>query len=64
MDWGREAFFETLGHLRDNGLAVVGAGKDIKEAVRPAVIEAKGLKSLFWRISPYTVDGDEVKVVL
>ena len=37
MDWGREAFFETSGHLKAAGIAVVGAGKDIAEARSPVV---------------------------
>ena len=37
MDWGREAFFETRGHLEAAGIAVVGAGKDVAEARRPVV---------------------------
>jgi poly-gamma-glutamate synthesis protein (capsule biosynthesis protein) len=35
MDWGSAAFFETQGHLRAAGLAVVGAGANIAEARRP-----------------------------
>ena len=35
MDWGREAFFETLEVLRDNGMSVIGAGKDLAEARKP-----------------------------
>ena len=36
MDWGREAFFETRQNLENTGIHVVGAGKDIAEARRPA----------------------------
>src|SRR5689334_19078692 len=32
LDWGNEAFFETLQHLDAAGLAVVGVGKDIAAA--------------------------------
>lgn len=35
MDWGREAFFETLETLRANGMKVIGAGKDLAEARKP-----------------------------
>lgn len=38
MDWGREAFFETRGHLADAGIDVVGAGADIADARRPVIV--------------------------
>lgn len=37
LDWGNEAFFETLQHLDNAGLAVVGVGKDIAAARRPVI---------------------------
>lgn len=37
LDWGNEAFFETLQHLDAAGLAVVGVGKDIAAARQPVV---------------------------
>jgi poly-gamma-glutamate capsule biosynthesis protein CapA/YwtB (metallophosphatase superfamily) len=39
LDWGNEAFFETLQHLEDAGIAVVGAGADIVAARRPVIRE-------------------------
>jgi poly-gamma-glutamate capsule biosynthesis protein CapA/YwtB (metallophosphatase superfamily) len=36
---------ETIAWLRNNGIAYVGAGMNINEARRPAVIERKGTKS-------------------
>lgn len=38
MDWGSEAFFETRANLERAGIQVVGAGKTIAEARRPAVV--------------------------
>ncbi|QAY76454.1 CapA family protein [Sphingosinicella sp. BN140058] len=35
LDWGNDAFFETKRNLEAAGIAVVGAGADIKEARRP-----------------------------
>ena len=29
MDWGREAFYQTLDVLRDNGIVSIGAGRDV-----------------------------------
>lgn len=37
LDWGNEAFFETLQHLDNAGLAVVGVGKDIATARRAVI---------------------------
>ena len=37
LDWGNEAFFETLSHLEAAGVAVVGAGADIAAARRPVI---------------------------
>jgi poly-gamma-glutamate capsule biosynthesis protein CapA/YwtB (metallophosphatase superfamily) len=35
LDWGNEAFFETIQHLRAAGLDVVGVGENIAAARRP-----------------------------
>jgi poly-gamma-glutamate capsule biosynthesis protein CapA/YwtB (metallophosphatase superfamily) len=37
LDWGNEAFFETLRHLEDAGIAVVGAGENITAARQPVI---------------------------
>jgi poly-gamma-glutamate capsule biosynthesis protein CapA/YwtB (metallophosphatase superfamily) len=37
LDWGNDAFFETLRHLGDAGIAVVGAGGNIAAARRPVI---------------------------
>jgi poly-gamma-glutamate synthesis protein (capsule biosynthesis protein) len=37
LDWGNEAFFETLSNLEAAGIAVVGAGADIEAARRPVL---------------------------
>jgi len=43
-DYGQEAFRETLGHLRTNGIAVVGGGENLAQAHAPLWIEQKGLR--------------------
>ena len=43
-DLGPDVFLETLGALRDQGFAVIGAGNDIEEARTPAVLERGGLR--------------------
>lgn len=47
MDWGREAFFDTIQSLEDQNISVIGVGKDIEEARRPAHFEIKGTKVAF-----------------
>ena len=41
MDWGIEAFFDTLEALRSSGLEPIGVGANLEEARRPAIIERK-----------------------
>lgn len=47
MDWGREAFFDTIENLRAQGLSVIGVGKNIAEARQPAIIECHGTRIAF-----------------
>lgn len=42
MDWGREAFFDTVEALQSAGLAPVGVGANIEEARRPAQFDLDG----------------------
>jgi poly-gamma-glutamate capsule biosynthesis protein CapA/YwtB (metallophosphatase superfamily) len=42
MEGGLEAFLETIDSLRSAGCYVIGCGRDIIEARRPALIERKG----------------------
>ncbi|MCC8059815.1 MAG: CapA family protein [Clostridiales bacterium] len=47
MDWGREAFFETLEVIRENGMVPIGAGKDLADACKPYIVEVNGVKIAF-----------------
>jgi hypothetical protein len=47
MDWGSDAFFDTISALQGQGLLVIGVGKNIKEARKPAIIESKGTRVAF-----------------
>ena len=47
LDYGIDAFLDTLEHLRERGVAYVGAGKDRTEALSPYIIEANGVKVAF-----------------
>ena len=43
-DWGREAYIDTLAHLRENEILYTGGGTDMQEAEQPTVIEKYGIK--------------------
>jgi poly-gamma-glutamate synthesis protein (capsule biosynthesis protein) len=43
-DYGREAFAQMLGLLRQSGLGQFGGGHDLSEAHAPLIIERKGLR--------------------
>lgn len=43
-DYGRQAFAEMLGLLKDSGLGQFGGGHDLSEAHTPLIIERKGLR--------------------
>lgn len=47
MDWGSEAFFDTINALREQGLLGIGVGRDIEEARRPTIVECKGTRVAF-----------------
>ena len=47
MDWGSEAFFDTINALRKQGLLVIGVGTNIEEARRPAMVGVKGTQIAF-----------------
>ena len=47
MDWGPDAMLDTIETLRGRGIAVVGAGANLAEARKPAVLEKNGVKVAF-----------------
>ena len=44
MDWGWEAFYDTLDALKKNNIPIVGAGRNITEARKPVILERKGTR--------------------
>ena len=44
MDWGPEALLDTIELLRGMGIETAGAGRNLAEARKPAIIECKGLR--------------------
>jgi len=47
LDCGREGLVETIGHLRRAGIGHFGAGRDLAEAERPAIVDLDGVKIAF-----------------
>ena len=47
MDWGLDAIVECRERLEALGIAVCGAGRNIMEARKPAIVEKKGVKVAF-----------------
>ena len=47
MDWGEDALLDTVALFRDKGMQVVGAGRNLREARRPAIVERNGVKIAF-----------------
>jgi hypothetical protein len=47
LDAGYQAFFDTMDYLKEQGLRVIGVGRNIEEARRPAIIECKDTKIAF-----------------
>jgi poly-gamma-glutamate synthesis protein (capsule biosynthesis protein) len=60
-DLGSDVLLETVGVLRDQGFAVIGAGKDIEEARTPAVLERGGLRLGFLAYSSVLRKGYEAR---
>ncbi len=44
MDWGPEAMMDTVELFRSMGMQVIGAGENIEEATRPAIVEKNGVR--------------------
>lgn len=44
LDFGYDAFFDTLHVLRKNKIRVIGAGKNVEEASKPARLDVRGIK--------------------
>jgi poly-gamma-glutamate synthesis protein (capsule biosynthesis protein) len=47
MDWGKEAFLDTIDALKKEAISVIGAGANIMEARKPAIFDTKGSKIAF-----------------
>jgi poly-gamma-glutamate capsule biosynthesis protein CapA/YwtB (metallophosphatase superfamily) len=47
MDWGEDALLDTIALFRDKGIHVVGAGRNLEESRKPAIVEKNGVKVAF-----------------
>jgi len=47
LDWGNEAFKDTIDALREHDIRVIGVGNNISEARMPAIFDIKGTKIAF-----------------
>ncbi|HEU4399479.1 MAG TPA: CapA family protein [Actinomycetota bacterium] len=56
LDYGREALLDTLDHLAGAGIAAVGAGRDLDQARRPAVLDAAGLRVAVIGVTDHPAD--------
>jgi hypothetical protein len=57
MDWGEEALLDTIDLFGKRGLAVVGAGRNLREARRPAILDRNGLRIAVLAYSSILHDG-------
>src|SRR4029453_6436792 len=56
LDFGAEALLDTLEHLAAAGIRAVGAGPDLDQAPRPAVLEAAGTRLAVVGVSDHPAD--------
>ncbi len=47
MDWGEDALLDTIALLENKGIKAIGAGRNLAEARRAAIIEKKGIRVAF-----------------
>ena len=56
LDYGFDALADTLDHLAQAGIAVVGAGADLQQARRPAIVAAGGLRVAVVGVTDHPAD--------
>jgi len=47
MDWGEDALLDTAALLQGKGMHVIGAGRNLAEARKPAILERNGVRVAF-----------------
>ncbi|MBW2149428.1 MAG: CapA family protein [Deltaproteobacteria bacterium] len=61
LDYGIEAFLDTIERLNAGGISVVGAGKNLEEARKPVIIERAGIRFAFLCHCSILRDGYEAR---
>jgi poly-gamma-glutamate capsule biosynthesis protein CapA/YwtB (metallophosphatase superfamily) len=56
LDYGVDALADTLAHLTTAGIAAVGAGADLEQARRPAMLAASGLRVAVVGVTDHPAD--------
>jgi poly-gamma-glutamate capsule biosynthesis protein CapA/YwtB (metallophosphatase superfamily) len=56
LDYGVDALADTLNHLTKAGIAAVGAGTDLEQARRPAILAAGGLRVAVVGVTDHPAD--------
>ncbi|MBI4331138.1 MAG: CapA family protein [Chloroflexi bacterium] len=59
FDYGPESLLQTIEVLKRNNMEVIGVGKDLTEARRPAIVERKGIKVGFLAYCSVAPEGYE-----
>lgn len=60
VNYGEQAILSSIGHIKSAGIAHTGAGRNIEEARRPAIVESGGLRwGFLQRTSVYWSTGHE-----
>jgi poly-gamma-glutamate synthesis protein (capsule biosynthesis protein) len=57
LDWGYEAFDDTLAHMAAAGVALAGAGRNLSEALKPAMLDAGGVRVALLAASAILPEG-------
>ncbi|MBM3344495.1 MAG: CapA family protein [Betaproteobacteria bacterium] len=57
MDWGPEPILDTIELLEKKGIKTVGAGRNLAESRRPAIIEKNGVRVAFLAYSSILHEG-------
>jgi poly-gamma-glutamate synthesis protein (capsule biosynthesis protein) len=57
MDWGADALLDTVELFRGKGFQVVGAGENLRDSRRPAIVEKNGVKIAFLAYCSVLRDG-------
>lgn len=61
LDYGVTALFDTIECVKAQGITIIGVGKDLEEARKPAIIERKGTRVAFLSYNSILRPGYEAR---